>query len=67
MGVLYKAAVAEKRLKKNFILERLQGMSIQVSQQGIPIDQLSYEELKYEYVLASFRDIDTDRTENTWF
>ncbi|KON88972.1 hypothetical protein AF332_20725 [Sporosarcina globispora] len=67
MGILYKAAVAEKRLKHNFILERLQKMGITVSQQGIPLDQLTYEELKYEYVLASFREVDADNSEEKWF
>ncbi|MEK3821400.1 hypothetical protein MKY20_20205 [Cytobacillus sp. FSL W8-0315] len=67
MGILYKAAVAKKQLKHNFILEKLQKKGITVSQQGIPLDQLSYDELKYEYVLSEFRKIDSECDSEKWF
>ncbi|MFE4524711.1 hypothetical protein ACFRCQ_21825 [Cytobacillus firmus] len=67
MGILYKAVVAEKQLKHNFILERLQKKGITVSQQGIPLDQLNYDEIKYEYVLATFREVDPENSEEKWF
>ncbi|MEH7521980.1 hypothetical protein V7149_01655 [Bacillus sp. JJ1503] len=67
MAVLKKAAVVEINIKHNFVLERLQKLGITVSQQGIPLNQLDYEELKYELVLASFRQVDAEKDQNKWF
>ncbi|MBS4191776.1 hypothetical protein KHA94_16420 [Bacillus sp. FJAT-49705] len=67
MAVLKKAVVVENKLKHNFILEQLQNVGITVSQQGIPLDQLNYEDLKYELVLASFRQKDVENENNGWF
>ncbi|MEK4921997.1 hypothetical protein MKX78_08780 [Cytobacillus sp. FSL R5-0569] len=67
MGNLYKAAVMQKKLKRDFILGKLRALNVTVSQEGLPLDELDYEDLKYEYVLASFREIDSETSSNAWF
>ncbi|WP_404293146.1 hypothetical protein LG276_00890 [Cytobacillus kochii] len=67
MGNLYKAAVMQKKLKRDFILGKLRALNVTVSQEGLPLDELDYEDLKYEYVLASFREIDSETSINAWF
>ncbi|MEK4924137.1 hypothetical protein MKX78_19710 [Cytobacillus sp. FSL R5-0569] len=67
MGNLYKAAVMQKKLKRDFILGKLRALNVTASQEGLPLDELDYEDLKYEYVLASFRQIDSETSSNAWF
>lgn len=67
MGNLYKTAVMQKKLKRDFILGKLRALNVTVSQEGLPLDELDYEDLKYEYVLASFREIDSETSSNAWF
>ncbi|WLR53574.1 hypothetical protein LC048_13685 [Mesobacillus subterraneus] len=57
----------QQSLKVNFVLEKLSELGVTKSQQGVPINELSYEEMKIELVLASFREIDIQKDENRWF
>lgn len=52
-----------QEMKRNFILDRLKQLNVTHSQDGIPIHELSYEELKYELVLAEFRQMDIEVSE----
>jgi len=61
------ASKATVEMKKNFVLERLLAAGITHSQLGEDIRNLDYEELKYELVLQSFREIDTECGANAWF
>ncbi|ATB52709.1 hypothetical protein [Caldibacillus phage CBP1] len=63
MGVLYDAV----EYKRRFIIEELHKMNVYTSRDGLPLDELSYEELKEEWVLASFRQIDVESEANQWF
>ncbi|MBT2710071.1 hypothetical protein J7I91_19225 [Pseudomonas sp. ISL-84] len=42
-------------------------LNIYKAQSGKRIHDCDYEELKYELVLASFREINTEATQNNWF
>jgi hypothetical protein len=42
-------------------------LNISRAQSGKSIDECDYEELKYELVLASFREIDAETAQNNWF
>jgi hypothetical protein len=64
MGVLYESVMQQKR---NILIKRLSELNISRAQSGKKIHECDYEELKYELVLASFRDIDAEAAENTWF
>ncbi|MDQ0268908.1 hypothetical protein [Cytobacillus purgationiresistens] len=64
---LVNKAKLQQRLKYNFVLEKLEKLGVKESQQGVPLHKLSYEELKYELTLASFREIDVINDENRWF
>jgi hypothetical protein len=65
MGILYNSVMAE--MKREFLLERFTNRGILRTEDGRPLDTLSYDELKCEYVLQAFRDIDTEKDENKWF
>ncbi len=64
MGILFDTVMAQKR---KFLIERLTEKKIFKAQSGISIYDLDYEELKYELVLASFRDIESEKDDNKWF
>ena len=67
MGALYNAMKLQKQMKHEFVLERLLELGVTHSQQGQPIQELAYEDLKYELVLASFRQIDVEKESGRWF
>lgn len=67
MGVLYHATKLQKNMKREFVLERLQALGVTKSQTGKSIMDCDYDELKYELVLASFRDIDDNHDSGKWF
>jgi hypothetical protein len=67
MGILYNSVKLQKNLKKEFVLERLLASGITKSQTGKSIYDCDYEELKYELVLASFKEIDRDNDSGKWF
>ena len=54
-------------MKNNFVLERLLAAVVTHSQQGVSVRELEYEDMKYELVLLSFREIDTENENNEWF
>lgn len=55
------------KLKRDFILELLKEKGVTHSQTGTSIHALDYESLKYELVLASFREIDVEGESSKWF
>lgn len=63
MGILYESVIQQK---SNILIKRLAGLNISKAQSGKSIHDCDYEELKYELVLASFREVDTEAAENTW-
>lgn len=67
MGVLYKAATLKKSMKQQFVLDRLMELGVTHSQQGKPIQDLSYEEMKYELVLAEMKQVDIENPDHKWF
>lgn len=67
MGILYNSVKLQKNMKQEFVLEKLLALGITKSQSGKSIYDCDYEELKYEYVLASFREIDPTNDQNGWF
>lgn len=64
MGILYEKAMAAKR---QYLIDELRKKSVTVSQNGKALRDCDYEELKYELVLASFREIDVTKDANKWF
>ncbi|MBU8773212.1 hypothetical protein [Cytobacillus oceanisediminis] len=64
MGILYESVIQQKR---NILIKRLAELNISKAQSGKSIHDCDYEELKYELVLASFREIDTEAAENNWY
>ncbi|MFD0825827.1 hypothetical protein ACT8ZR_09125 [Neobacillus sp. M.A.Huq-85] len=59
--------ILHQEMKHKFVLERLLKMGVRESQTGKLIHDCTYEELKYELVLASFREIDAEHSSNGWF
>lgn len=53
--------------KRQFVLSELKRLGVSHSENGVSIEQLNYDELKYELVLASFREIDVVAAESKWF
>lgn len=75
MGMLYQAVqtrndlknAANTALKQQFVLERLKELKVTHTKDGQSIELLSYDELKYELVMASFREIDAESEANKFF
>lgn len=53
-----------QELKRKVILEKLLEKGVTKSQQGTDIRECDYAEVKYEWVLLTFREIDIDNKEN---
>jgi len=64
MGVLYDKVMEQKR---QFLIQELQKMNVTKSAQGKDINNLSYDDLKYELVIASFRQIDINHPDHKFF
>jgi hypothetical protein len=47
--------ILELQLKRDFVLKRLRNLNVTHSRDQVPIEKLSYRELKYELVLAELR------------
>jgi hypothetical protein len=58
-----KAAVS----KRDLVIEELHKLKVFVTKQGQNIEDLNYDDLKYELVLATFRRIDIEKYENRWY
>ncbi|NRD80314.1 hypothetical protein HPT25_23615 [Bacillus sp. BRMEA1] len=56
-----------QELKHKFVLDKLRKLGVTHSQEGDPITELDYESLKYELVLASFKEMDVQSESNKWF
>lgn len=56
-----------QEMKRKFILDQLLKQGVMKNQEGKSLYDLSYEELKYEFVLQAFREIDAEKDENRWF
>jgi hypothetical protein len=67
MGILYNSVKLQKNMKHEFVLERLLALGVTKSQSGKSIHDCDYDELKYELVLASFREIDAETDSNRWY
>jgi hypothetical protein len=67
MGILYNSVKLQKNIKREFVLERLLASGVTISQTGKNIRDCDYDELKYELVLASFREIDQENDSGKWF
>lgn len=57
----------ELELKRQFLIETLTDRNVFKTQTGNSIYEANYEELKYELVLQTFRDIDVESDSNKWF
>ncbi|PAD67308.1 hypothetical protein CHH83_19675 [Bacillus sp. 7586-K] len=59
--------MTNEQAKRNFVLEELRRLGVTTAQSGTSITECNYDELKYELVLASFREIDSEVDSNKWF
>jgi hypothetical protein len=57
----------QQEMKRKFVIEKLLEQGITHSKGGTSIEDLSYDDLKYELVLAAFREIDAEKDEQKWF
>jgi hypothetical protein len=64
MGILFDIAMADKR---KALIKELRLLGVSTSQNGASLEELSFEELNYEFAQALFRKIDIERDENRWF
>jgi hypothetical protein len=62
-----KSRTLHQELKQNFVIERLQKLGVTHSQLGRSIHECSYDELLFELVIASFKEIDSEHAESKWF
>jgi hypothetical protein len=75
MGILREAAKLKPRFKRSspaevkrqIVLDELKAMNISVSRAGLPIEQLSYDDLKEEWVFASICSVDITSESNKWY
>lgn len=70
MGILHEAVKqvdVMQSMKQEMVLDKLLDLGITESQEGISVYKLDYEELKYELVLAAFRQTDVETDANGWF
>jgi len=70
MGILY-ASVLKKKLHQEkmhkIFIDRLVELGVTHSQLGHPVIDLDYDEAKFEYTLAAFKEIDAEKDSNRWF
>jgi hypothetical protein len=69
MSVKYsnvKGILHQERMHKIFI-DRLIELGVTRSQLGTPVRDLDYDESKYEYTMAAFREIDAENDNNRWY
>ncbi|OLS39113.1 hypothetical protein [Bacillus sp. MRMR6] len=67
MGVLLKAMNLKKNMKQQIVLERLKELGVTHSQQGKVIEELDYNELKFELVIAEMNQVDIEHPDHKWF
>jgi hypothetical protein len=64
MGLLYDTVMEAKR---KYLIEELTKMNVTQSRDGKRLSDLSYDDLKEELVLATFRYIDSQNEAGKWF
>ncbi|WP_412968527.1 hypothetical protein [Fredinandcohnia sp. 179-A 10B2 NHS] len=71
MGLLFdsvkKVKLHQEKTYHKLLLERFSERGITHTPDGRKLDLLTYDELKSEAVLQSFRDIDTEKDSAKWF
>jgi 3-deoxy-D-manno-octulosonate 8-phosphate phosphatase KdsC-like HAD superfamily phosphatase len=67
LGVLFNTMKLQKQKKHEFVLERFKELGITHTQQGKPIQELTYQELLTELVLVEMRQVDIDCPDHKWF
>jgi hypothetical protein len=75
MGLLLEAVKHRKKIKRSaplevkrqIVLDELKNMNVTLSRSGQPIDNLNYEELKEEWVIASILWVDIENPNNEWY
>ncbi len=65
MKVNAKVQITEE-MKRNFIIEKLLEQGVK-EVDGISLQDVAYDDLKYALVIASYRDIDTASDVNRWY
>jgi hypothetical protein len=56
-----------QEMKRKIVLEELLKMGVHTTQDGKNVYDCDFDDLKYELVLASFRQIDRQKDESKWF
>lgn len=64
LGILFDEVMKQKR---RLALRDLHNMNIHLSQSGVPVEKLEFEELMYEWRLAGFKAIDVNSDSQKWF
>ena len=75
MGVLLNATIQRKKIKRTapleakrrIVMDELKTLNVTVSRYGKPLDELTYDELKEEWVFASLLAVDIENPEHRWF
>lgn len=75
MGVLLNATIQRKKIKRTapleakrrIVMDELKTLNVTVSRSGRPLDELDYEELKEEWVMASILWVDIENENHRWF
>jgi hypothetical protein len=67
MNGLYNSVKLKKDLKREMVLDRLRELGVNQSQEGKPIQKVTYQELLTELVLAEMRQVDIDHPDHVWF
>jgi len=56
VGILYASVKLQQEMQRDHVIKRLVALGIKENKEGVSIHKLNYRELKYELVMASFRD-----------
>ncbi|MEH7223884.1 hypothetical protein V7112_08685 [Bacillus sp. JJ1566] len=59
--------MVSKKAMREYYLDELNRLGVRATKDGVSIDKCDIDELHYELVLASFREVDTAKAENAWF
>lgn len=59
--------MTSEQVERGFVLEELARLGVTTTQRGTSLTNCNYDELKFELVLASFREINIHADENKWF
>lgn len=55
------------KARRQYLIDELHEKGWTHTRDGVPIEDLPYEELRAEAALMSFREIDTESAESAWF